>query len=1491
MKKITSTFLLGFLGLLIPLGFLLAPLQSVGQSFSTVTPINAVFSDKNTSEKPQSKVWKYDGKWWGAFPDNSDTYIWRLDGTSWTKALKISGATSVKADCKVVGNVVHILLWRKSGNSSELVSAEYVPATSTYKLWTSRPATAFIALSSGTETATIDIDGNGRMWLASDGTTDVFVRWSDFPYSTWSGNITIATGLTTDDISAVIAMPVQGQIGVFWSNQNSERFGFKTHQNGADPSSWSGDEVPASQSALNVGHGMGDDHLNLKMGSNGTLYCAVKTSYDTDGYPKISLLKRQPNGSWDNLYYVSDYGTRGIVILNESTGKLKVVFTSQELGGDILYRESPMSNISFGPTNTLISGTFDNPSSAKASYDSDIVIITADHEKIVGVLCTDGTPSPPNTPTLLTPANLATGIALNSNLSWNSTANTTSYHVQVSTESNFSSTVFDQNNIASTSVQPSGLSNSTLYYWRVQSNNGAGSSAWTAPWSFTTAAPLPAVPTLSSPADLATNIALNPTLSWNTAANATSYQTQVSTEANFSSTVFDQSNLSGTSVQVNGLLNNTVYYWRVRSSNGTDLSGWSSSRSFTTLPVPQLPAVPTLISPADLATNVAINPTLSWNSAANATSYQVQLSTVSNFTSTVLDQSNLPATSVQVNTLSNNTVYYWHVRSSNGTDLSAWSTTRSFTTIPTPQPPAVPTLISPADLATDVAINPTLSWNAAANATSYQVQVSTVSNFTSTVLDQSNLAATSVQVNTLSYNTVYYWHVRSSNGTDLSAWSTTRSFTTIATPQPPAVPTLASPADLATNVALNPTLSWNTAANATSYHAQVSTQSNFSSTVFDQSNLAATSVQVSGLLNNTVYYWRVQSSNGTDNSAYSSSWSFTTIAAPQLPAVPTLVSPADLATNVALNPTLSWNTAANATSYHTQVSTQSNFSSTVFDQSNLAGTSVQVNGLLNNTVYYWRVQSSNGTDNSAYSSSWSFTTIAAPQLPAVPTLVSPADLATNVALNPTLSWNTAANATSYHTQVSTQSNFSSTVFDQSNLAGTSVQVNGLLNNTVYYWRVQSSNGTDNSAYSSSWSFTTIAAPQLPAVPTLVSPADLATNVALNPTLSWNTAANATSYHAQVSTQSNFSSTVFDQSSIAGTSVQVNGLLNNTVYYWRVQSSNGTDNSAYSSSRSFTTVSASGGNSLVGNWRMNEGSGPTLVDNSGFGNNAQIFGSPSWSAGVAGSQLNLSGTSQYGSVPDASSLDITTSITMAAWIRPQVMKSQRILQKGTDVDGYLLNLLSTGKVSIEFNQISSSAYKLNSSALYPTNGTTWMHVAATYNGTTIKMYINGVENKSLNVTPAPINTNNLPLMIGSKNDGGSSFSGGLDDVRVYNYALSASEVLDLYNNPEGSSGGGSGARIASGGTIAEPLQQGESELSVTAFPNPAEDILNLEFGKHSGKEMMISISDPLGKTYFHTIEVVKDQMLINLNDLDMRSGLYLITTKSSEHFKITKLIKK
>ncbi|MEA3365062.1 MAG: hypothetical protein U9Q79_05425, partial [Candidatus Hydrogenedentes bacterium] len=272
-----------------------------------VIPLQRIEVTANTGEKPQSKVWSHGGHWWAVLPDAVGTHLWHLENSHWTAVLKLSDVSNSYADAKRVGEVIHVLLYR--GTDSQLVSLEYVPAEETYRPWSKRSAPAIVALDPGVETATIDVDLSGRMWLASDGETDINVRWSAPPYTEWGTPLTLASGVDEDDICVVVAFP-DGDVGVLWSNQNTKEFGFRMHAKDLPPTVWSDDERPASVSALPVGDGIADDHLNCAMASDGTLYVAVKTSYDTEGYTKIGLLVRRASGEWDDLYHVDDRGTR-----------------------------------------------------------------------------------------------------------------------------------------------------------------------------------------------------------------------------------------------------------------------------------------------------------------------------------------------------------------------------------------------------------------------------------------------------------------------------------------------------------------------------------------------------------------------------------------------------------------------------------------------------------------------------------------------------------------------------------------------------------------------------------------------------------------------------------------------------------------------------------------------------------------------------------------------------------------------------------------------------------------------------------------------------------------------------------------------------------------------------------------------------------------------------------------------------------------------------
>jgi hypothetical protein len=670
--------------------------------------------------------------------------------------------------------------------------------------------------------------------------------------------------------------------------------------------------------------------------------------------------------------------------------------------------------------------------------------------------------APPGAPTLISPANNASGVGTTPTLVWSVSVGATRYRLQLSTSSTFNSTILDDTTLTTLSRQVGPLSNNTTYYWRVSATNDGGTSSFSTAFSFTTILAAPSAPSLSSPANSATGVSVSPTLTWIASADAVSYTVQVSTSSGFSPIVATQSGITGTSYGVAGLSNNTQYYWRVSATNAGGTSSYSAAFSFTTIVT--APAAPTLASPSNGSVNVQINPTLSWNSSSGATSYSLQVSTGSGFASFVVNQSGITGASFNVVGLSNNTQYYWRVSAANAGGSSAFSAPFSFTTVAAVSGP--PTLASPANNATDVSTSPTLSWNASSGATSYTVQLSTSAGFSSFVLNQSGVTSTVINVPGLANSTQYFWRVNATSPGGPTAFSSVFSFTTAA--PAPAPPTLVSPANGITGIATNPTLSWSASGGAVTYNLHVSTSSNFSSFVVIQSGVTGTSFALSGLSLNTLYYWRVNASNVAGSSNWSSVWSFTT--APPPPSAPTPVLPANGATGVPTSPTLTWNAPSGAASYNLQVSTASDFSSVVVNLSGMTSTSHTPSGLNVNTQYYWRVNAANTWGTSVYSSTFSFRTLL--PVPSSPALSSPATGAINLPRTVSFSWAAPPNAVSYHLQVSKISSFTPNVLDTTNITSLGASVTLDLN-TTYYWRVSAINPSGEGAFSSARSFTIV----------------------------------------------------------------------------------------------------------------------------------------------------------------------------------------------------------------------------------------------------------------------------------------------------------------------------------------------------------------------------------------------------------------------------------
>jgi hypothetical protein len=465
-----------------------------------------------------------------------------------------------------------------------------------------------------------------------------------------------------------------------------------------------------------------------------------------------------------------------------------------------------------------------------------------------------------------------------------------------------------------------------------------------------------------------------------------------------------------------------------------------------------------LVSPSNGSIGEPGSVQLTWGSMTGATSYGLQVSTASNFSTTLVGSAGLTGSSLAVGGLADNSEFYWRANSvTPGSGLSAWSGTWSFSTMP-----LTPVLSQPANGTTGVSISPTLSWTPVVNVSTYRLQAATDSIFSSIVKD-STFTSGSCTLSSLSNISTYYWHVLATGVGGASPWSGTWNFTTVY--YPPPLPTLSLPGTGSSNQPTSLTLSWTSGGNASLWAVQVSTSNSFSS-FFTQDSLLTTTVQpLSGLANATLYYWRVDAGNSQGGrSSWTGAWSFVTTPAAPVPALP-----ANGAFGQPTALTMSWGAVPGAASYSLQVSTSATFGSTAANLTGITSNSAKVSGLANSTSYYWQVNTIISGGVSAWSGVWSFWTIFAP-----PVLMAPTNGTPVQAVPPAMSWGAVPGATSYALQISTASTFSTTCFSQAGLTSTSITPAGLAYFTQYYWMVNASNAGGTSLWSGMWSFTTTA---------------------------------------------------------------------------------------------------------------------------------------------------------------------------------------------------------------------------------------------------------------------------------------------------------------------------------------------------------------------------------------------------------------------------------
>ena len=195
--------------------------------------------------------------------------------------------------------------------------------------------------------------------------------------------------------------------------------------------------------------------------------------------------------------------------------------------------------------------------------------------------------------------------------------------------------------------------------------------------------------------------------------------------------------------------------------------------------------------------------------------------------------------------------------------------------------------------------------------------------------------------------------------------------------------------------------------------------------------------------------------------------------------------------------------------------------------------------------------------------------------------------------------------------------------------------------------------------------------------------------------------------------------------------------------------------------------------LVAAYGFEEGSGTTIGDLSGQNNNGVASGTTWSTAGKFGNALVFNGTNAQVTVPNAASLQLTTGMTLEAWVFPTTAPTgwRAIIDK--NVDGYyLMGSTDNGNRPGAGGTWTNGNKNVFGTAVLPAN--TWTHLATTFDGTAVRLFVNGVQVASLAQT-VQLAPTTATLQIGGDAYAGENFAGLIDEVRVYNRALSAAEI--------------------------------------------------------------------------------------------------------------------
>ncbi|RPI04657.1 MAG: hypothetical protein EHM64_09290 [Ignavibacteriae bacterium] len=549
------------------------------------------------------------------------------------------------------------------------------------------------------------------------------------------------------------------------------------------------------------------------------------------------------------------------------------------------------------------------------------------------------------------------------------------------------------------------------------------------------------------------------------------------------------------------------------------------------------------------------------------------------------------------------------------------------------------------------------------------------------------------------------------------------------------------------------------------------------------------------------------------------------------PSIPAPISPLNNATSVSLAPTLSWSCTdpdGDALVYDVYFGTLNPPTTKV--GSNQSATTLARSGLSNSTNYYWSVNAIDEYGSSTSGPVWSFTTIVAANNP-------PSVITTVITAVTTNSASGGGNVTSQGSAIvttrgvcwSTSQNPTTTDSKTSDGSGTgsfTSSITGLTAATTYYVRAYATNSTGTS-YGSQVNFTTSAGSGTAPTVTTTAITGVTTNSATgggNVTsqgsatvtargVCWSTSQNPTTADSKTS----------DGSGTGSFTSAITGLSPSTTYYVKAYATNSAGTS-YGSQLNFTT--GSGGvtqNDPIAYYPFNG----NVNDESGNGNNGINNGASLTTDrfGNTGKAYSFNGSNNDIRVPNSNILNFGVGdFSFSLWIFKNADQYNGILSKDNFDNNTIYNGIHFSEwpdISNERNGIGfntrNTANSLEAEARYPISNfanATWYHIVGQRKANILYLYVNGILCKTM-AEPAPIDVStNVDMWFGSLHGNQQYLDGKLDDIRIYNRALSATEVDVLYHE-----GGWTGSGVISQGMVSVDggtFTAGSTPVTISSF---------------------------------------------------------------------------